>query len=210
MKKFGIILDDGHGISTPGKRSPVFQEDTEINGLYFREGEVFIENSFNREVVNYLKKELKDLVPFIKETSPELEDVSLKERMIRENAFYEEFRNMGVTSLFISIHANAHQPTHDLTWNNAQGIETFHYNRSVAGKKLATCIQKSTSSLGLRDRGVKQANYYVLRKSKSIAILYEGGFMTNRHDLGLLASIKFVKETAKAIASGLIEYMLPF
>lgn len=210
MKKFGIILDDGHGISTPGKRSPIFQEDTVINGMIFIEGTVFTENIFNRWVIHYLKQQLKDVTPLVKETAPELGDVPLKERMIRENKFYEEFKKDGVTSLFISIHANAYQPSRDLKWNNAQGIETFHYPGSRSGKKLATCIQNASYPLGLLDRGVKRANYYVLRKSKSIAALYEGGFMTNKQELGLLASPKFQEDTAKAIANGISEFMLPF
>ena len=210
MKIFGIILDDGHGISTPGKRSPVFQEDTEINGVLFREGTVFTENIFNKWVVYFLKEQLKDAGVVVKETATEAVDVPLKERMIRENRFYDEFKKDGVTSLFLSIHANAHQPYHDLTWNNATGIETFYYPGSRTGKKLATCIQNASYSLALLDRGIKRAKYYVLKKSKSVAILYEGGFMTNKKELGLLASGKFQDDTAKAIVNGLMEYMLPF
>jgi N-acetylmuramoyl-L-alanine amidase len=212
MKKYGIILDDGHGIDTPGKRSPIFQEDTEINGILFKEGECFVENKFNLAVVKILKRELENVYE-VRESAPSILDVPLKQRMVNEAKYYEEFKKMGLTSLFISIHANAHQPINaktgvsDLTWNNAQGIETFHYTGSRLGKELATFIQRATSDLGPRDRGVKSSNYYVLRKSKSIAVLYEGGFMTNKQELGLLADPKFQEKTAQAIIQGIRQFI---
>jgi N-acetylmuramoyl-L-alanine amidase len=54
---------------------------------------------------------------------------------------------------------------------------------------------------------VKSSNYYVLRKSKSIAVLYEGGFMTNKQELGLLADPKFQEKTAQAIIQGIRQFI---
>lgn len=43
-----IALDDGHGMETPGKRTPVLPD-----------GSVMLENEFNRAVVKYLDENLK-------------------------------------------------------------------------------------------------------------------------------------------------------
>lgn len=44
-----VALDDGHGSTTPGKRTPVIPE----------LGRSIKENEFNKAVVNYLNQELK-------------------------------------------------------------------------------------------------------------------------------------------------------
>ena len=52
MRKPFIILDDGHGINTPGKRSPLFENIPYIPGIVFSPGDFFRENEFNEPVCN--------------------------------------------------------------------------------------------------------------------------------------------------------------
>lgn len=99
--------------------------------------------------------------------------------------------------LFISIHCNACD-------GNAQGTETF-YN-SVEGEKLATAIQnKIVLNLGTVDRGVKSANFFVLRYTKCPAVLVETAFIDNYHDNTLLYD--YEDEFARAIACGITDYV---
>lgn len=84
-----IILDNGHGINTPGKRSP------------FKP--VLYEYEFNRDVVKRISNKLNQL--HIKNTIlvPEDEDVSLSTRVKRANSIYKQHPD----AILISIHANA-------------------------------------------------------------------------------------------------------
>lgn len=61
-----IVLDNGHGRETPGKRSPKFEDGTQ-----------FFEWEFNRDIVNRIAAQLKDLnIPY-EILVPETTDISL-------------------------------------------------------------------------------------------------------------------------------------
>lgn len=102
--------------------------------------------------------------------------------------------------MFISIHCNA------FTNTQAQGVETFYYKTSSKGKQLAAKIQKSIIYKGLysRDRGIKPGSFYMLKKTRAVAVLIELGFITNRVDLEIMLRNK--REFAKAIVEGMKGY----
>ena len=87
------------------------------------------------------------------------------------------------------------------------GVETYwHTYGTTEDKKVATLIQgKLASKTGLRNRGVKQAQFAVLG-CKSDAILVEGGFMDGG-DYDYITSDKGQKAYAEAVAEGIIEYL---
>ena len=101
---------------------------------------------------------------------------------------------------FISIHRNAFQP------EKGTGAETFIY--SATSKKaavLAADIQNALIRSGFANRGVKTANFHVLEKTSSPALLLEVGFIDNTND-NKLFDTKFdtlAKSIAKAIISSL-------
>lgn len=95
--------------------------------------------------------------------------MGLKERV--------NFANKGKYDYFISFHRNAFQP------EKANGVETFIYtNASIKSNRLAIEVQKTLIEFGFRNRGVKMANFYVLRETKMPAILIELGFIDNSKD----------------------------
>lgn len=99
---------------------------------------------------------------------------------------------------FISFHRNAFQP------EAAQGVETFTYTSQTAkAKSLAEKVQKSLVELGFVNRGVKKANFHVLRETKASAILIEIGFIDNSKDNALFDS-KF-NEIVKAIVGAILD-----
>ncbi|OLN23996.1 N-acetylmuramoyl-L-alanine amidase [Domibacillus antri] len=169
-----IAIDAGHGWHTPGKRSP--------DGMR--------EYEFNRETALFLRKELTDDVLFVHHDS---RDVPLSERVKQANA--------AGADLYVSIHANAFGEE----WTSAHGIETYVYtSRPAKALKIAQSVQKElVSATGRRDRGVKAADFYVLRQTRMPAILVEAGFMTNREEAALLQSIEYRKTCARAIAAGI-------
>ncbi|MEH1964888.1 N-acetylmuramoyl-L-alanine amidase [Nostoc sp.] len=103
--------------------------------------------------------------------------------------------------LFVSIHANSidNNPS-------ANGLETYHYDR---GYRLAQVVHKSILQgiPTLKDRGVKRARFYVLRKSSMPAILIETGFVTGSEDNPRLANPEYDNRMAEAIVRGILRYL---
>ncbi|KOA21136.1 sporulation-specific N-acetylmuramoyl-L-alanine amidase [Clostridium homopropionicum DSM 5847] len=117
------------------------------------------------------------------------------------------FENRNTYDYFISFHRNAFQP------EQARGVETYTYlNPGAKSKSLAQRIQTSLVALGFTDRGVKEANYHVLRETKASAVLVEIGFIDNTWDNNLFDSKRneIIKALTKAILAHIgINYIEP-
>lgn len=108
------------------------------------------------------------------------------------------FENMKDYDYFISFHRNAFSP------ETAKGVETYIYlTKNKKALNLAKKIQKNLSSIGFINRGVKTASFYVLRNTKSPALLIELGFIDNTLDNRLFDEKK--DEIAGSIAKAIIE-----
>ena len=97
--------------------------------------------------------------------------------------------------VFLSIHHTAFKNS----WNSANGASCHIYPNSKSGKKIGDILQKEiVKSTGLKNRGVKESNFFVLRKTVCPAVLSENGFMTNLDD----ATFGMSEEGSKKIAEG--------
>lgn len=99
---------------------------------------------------------------------------------------------------FVSIHANS------FNVKTVRGMETFSYPGSGTGKKLAEDIHKEMlkdKTLYFSNRGLKTANFHVLRVSKMPATLTELAFISNIDDAKILDTKQ--KQFAKQIADGI-------
>jgi N-acetylmuramoyl-L-alanine amidase len=192
-----VALDDGHGISTAGNRTPILP-----NGLKSETGNFMHENEFNRAVVTNLDIILKRCGFRTLLVAPTDEDVPLKTRT--------DLANAKKADAYVSIHANAIDGRFD--GNDPEGLEVFHYPNSTNGKKLATLVHKHLiQGTKQKDRGVKSANFHVLRETNMVAILVEAGFMDNLYEAKLLLSKAFREEVATEVAKGICEYFkVPF
>lgn len=105
---------------------------------------------------------------------------------------------------FVSIHVNS------ATNKEASGIETFIYtNTGSKATNLANRVQNNLiKSTGAKNRGVKKASYYVLKKTIAPAVLVEVGFLSNDEELKLLNSDIYQFKLAKSIANGIINAIL--
>ena len=103
--------------------------------------------------------------------------------------------------VFVSIHANsagANRP-------EVSGLETYHYD---SGLRLAQIVHsKILQSLNVRDRKVRKARFYVLRKTSMPSILVETGFLTGRDDAAKLRTSAYQNQMADAIAQGILQYL---
>ena len=117
--------------------------------------------------------------------------VSLSDRAKKAN-------QLGVNA-FISLHCNSSDNS------SAQGVETFAYKEQYAN--LATKVQNAiiNSKNYTKNRGVKTANFAVLRETSMSACLVELAFISNDTDLNILRTKQ--DELATAVAKGICDYL---
>lgn len=72
---------------------------------------------------------------------------------------------------------------------------------------MARKIQPSiVTAIGLRDRGIKTANFHMLRESNMPAILIEGGFMDSTIDIKKMRNDVVMENTGKALADAIASH----
>lgn len=174
-----IFIDPGHGGRDPGAVGQ--------GGL--REKDVNL--SVAKKVAKLMEEKGYEVIL----TRSEDAYVSLGER--------SKLANLHKASVFISIHCNAAEN------RDAQGAETFHYPTSVEGKNLADLVQSElVLYTAAMDRGVKQANFHVLRETAMPAILVELAFISNEDEEHKLSKPNFQGAYALAISEGVDKYLV--
>lgn len=181
MRKL-VIIDNGHGYDTPGKRSP--------EGLLAAPGEVALfEHSFNRDVACRLFNLCRKGGIEYRELVPEAKDISISTRCERANYLHEMYQD----AFLVSIHANA---------GGGTGPECFVYENRRSGwvnpesARIATVFAeeyiRSFPEFKLRkgkgNELFKRANYQIQRETTMPSVLTESGFMDHPVDLAFLIS----------------------
>ncbi len=102
--------------------------------------------------------------------------------------------------IFVSIHANSIDNRPDVN-----GLEVYYYD---SGLELARFVRHSIlQNVNVRDRGIRRARFYVLRKSSMPSILVETGYMTGWEDMAKLKTSQYQNKMAEAIARGILQYL---
>lgn len=114
--------------------------------------------------------------------------------------------NVAQPALFVSVHYNS-APSKE-----ANGIEVFYYlednERAKASKQLATLVlNQLIAQTKAKSRGVKTANFAVIRETNMPAILVEAGFLTNEDELNKIKDPEYLKQVAFGIAKGINQYL---
>ena len=171
-------LDNGHGMETRGKRSPVYTDDkgTEVQ---------FLEYEFNRDIVAKMIEALEKLGIKYFNVVPEVEIGDfLKGRVDRANQL-----RSSLPKIYVSIHANAGPAStiQDWTSDSINGIETWYFHGSKRGQKIAGIFQKHLiEATNFKSRGLKsksKGQFYVIRKTNMTSVLTENGFYNNRFEV---------------------------
>jgi N-acetylmuramoyl-L-alanine amidase len=112
-----------------------------------------------------------------------------------------DIANAAGARIFVSIHENSLSAT-------ATGTETYRfYYSGASAKALADLIHEQVlAALGLPDRGVKTAGFYVLKNTRMPAVLVEGAFLSNPAEALLLADPATRQRVAEAIGAGVVRY----
>jgi N-acetylmuramoyl-L-alanine amidase len=182
MSHYLWILDNGHGKSTAGKRSPALDDGTRL-----------FEYLFNRAIVKKLSEKLNAANIKFHVLVPEVDgDIARSERVIRANQLPSD-----IPKLYISIHGNAFG--NGSQFNSAHGIETFHYPSSLKGRRIASVFQEELiENLKWKDRGIKTAEFTVLKNTNMPAVLTENGFYTNLEQCKNMLSSNYQSKIAEA------------
>lgn len=110
--------------------------------------------------------------------------------------------NNAKARFFLSIHINSASSA------AANGTETYAFSSGQQGEKLAAAIQKNlVAAIGLANRGVKFANFAVLRETSMPAALTEVNFICNPKEEAMLKDEAFLNKAATGIAKGMIEFL---
>lgn len=168
------ILDNGHGKDTPGKRSPKWNDGTQL-----------MEYEFNRDIVRRISDMLTKEGIKHKILVPEIIDISLGERCRRANRYNAE--NGGKTFL-ISVHANA---------GGGKGWEAYTSPGQTKADAMATILynQFENDYKGVKIRKDfsdgdpdKESQFYILKHTACPAVLTENFFMDNEEDCRYIMS----------------------
>lgn len=182
-----IVIDPGHGGEDHGTKSLVKP--------------IYLEKYLNLTTAKFLATYLEQMGYQTLLTRKDDTFIPLKTRA--------EFANERHPMLFLSVHYNA-APSAE-----ARGIEIFYFKsdkdkgRTEASKKLAATILKELlGTTHATSRGVKPANFAVIRETDMPAVLIEGGFLSNTEELERLKDPAYLKKIAWGIAQGVDKYVL--
>lgn len=177
-----IGLDAGHGLNTSGKQTPDGIKEWELNDN--------VRDKVHNILLDY------DVVFVDTDNNEGIVDESLGSRV-------SKYMNEGV-EVFVSIHHNAYTGN----WNKATGVEVYvDKNATEDDLRLAECIYKRlVAYTGLKGRGIKRENFYVINQNTIPAVLVEGGFMDSTIDYKVITTESGQDAYARAVAEGLIEF----
>ncbi|MEN6411966.1 MAG: N-acetylmuramoyl-L-alanine amidase [Veillonellales bacterium] len=106
--------------------------------------------------------------------------------------------NSNKADIFVSIHANS------FTSPAVGGTSTYYYPKSAYDRTLAQSLQDCiVQTDGLDDRGINQANFYVVKHTMMPAALIEMAFISNPKEEKLLTMQQFQQKMAQGIVQGL-------
>ncbi|MDR5659139.1 N-acetylmuramoyl-L-alanine amidase [Serpentinicella sp. ANB-PHB4] len=173
-----IVIDPGHG----GEKS-----EDHISSAGLREKEI------NLEISNNLKQKLIDLGAKVYLTREEDTYVPLGSRAALANSKRPDF--------FISIHQNY------IDEPKIMGTEIYYYPGDHQAKRLANSIMNQLATRLQRiNRGVKEAEFYLLRDVKVSTLHIETAYLSSPREEKLLMNLGYKKDVAEAIAQGIVDY----
>ena len=192
-----ILIDNGHGQSTPGKRSP--------------DGH-FLEFQFNRTIAKQIVDDLRDRGYDAELLVPEDDDISLTERCRRVNAWC--LLHGKKNAICISIHFNAHGNGYE--WTKASGWAIYTSKGNTAADELATAIAEAAKTnmpamkmrADFSDGDIDfEEDFKILRGTLCPCVLSENGFMTNEKECRWLQTEEALSALVKTHVEGIVNYL---
>ena len=173
-----ILIDNGHGINTPGKRSP----DGKLQ-----------EWQYNRTIAVAVLEHLAMRGIRAELVVPEDTDINLEERCRRINEASLLFGTRNTTLL--SIHVNA--AGNGRGWMSARGWCAYTFPGKTLADPFADCLYEAAEQM-LPGQKIRkdmsdgdpdfESPFYILRNTVCPAVLTENLFMDNQEDCKFLLS----------------------
>ena len=193
-----ILIDPGHGIDTPGKRSP--------------DGK-FLEYLWNRQIADLLLDRFRIMGIDASLVVTETNDISLTTRVQRVNKVCSKVGASNV--ILLSIHSNA--AGDGSKWMSAQGWSCYTSKGETKSDMIAECLYDAFEA-EFADRKIRkdmsdgdrdwEENFYVLQRSRCPAVRLENFFYDNRDECSWLLKDETKERIADAIVKGIVQYIL--
>ena len=193
-----ILIDNGHGVNTPGKCSP--------------DG-VFREYKYTREIAAAVVQHLGYRGFDAALVTPEEYDVSLRARTERVNTWCRQLGKKNVC--LVSIHTNA--AGNGKQWMNARGWTCYTSRGQTAGDRLADCLYRA-AALWLPGHKLRkdysdgdpdwESDFYILKNTLCGAVLTENLFHDNSDDCLFLESEEGRRAIVALHVKGIVNYVL--
>ena len=188
---YRIVIDAGHGGPDPGKI-----------GIH---GE--LEKDINLQIALLLKEQLEQNnieVYLLRDKDKDLADEQCSNRKAQDlKRRCEQIHEIGPDCV-ISIHQNSYSQ------EAAHGAQVFYYEDSEEARKLAESIQDSFQK-NLDVENIRKAkgdrSYYLLKKTDSITVIVECGFLSNEKESVILTDRSYQVRVADAICKGILPYL---
>ena len=173
-----ILIDNGHGSGTPGKRSP--------DGL-------FREYFYTREIARRVVSELSDCGYDARLFVPETEDIPLTERCHRVNA-------SGSDGKWHYVSGWSAYTTPGITRSDLLAADLYEAARKhLAGQRIRQYNGPKEPDF--------ESNFFVLRHSKSPAVLTENLYQDCRSDVDFFQSSAGKRAIVMLHVEGIIDYL---
>lgn len=178
LKGKAIMIDAAHG----GEKG---EDNIGSSGLR--------EKDINLDISCYLQERLEELGATVYMTRRKDEYIPVTERANAANKILPHF--------FISIHQNYFKHP------SISGTEIYYYRGDKEAKRLGEeIIKEMTEKLSTVNRGVKTAEFFLLRDVRVSSIHVEVAYISNPQEEERLMQEEFKREAALAIANGIIKY----
>lgn len=187
VKGHTVVIDAGHGGSDSGAVGPTGVAEKTVTLAVAKKVQAILQNSGARVVMTRTKD-----VDVYGPNSTAAQELQARCNVANFDPSAE---------IFVSIHCNS--------FSNpaANGMETYHYAGSRQGKRLAALLNEELDKeLGIFNRGVKTANFYVIKHTNMPSSLIELAFISNYREERLLSSGSQQQKLAMAVARAISRY----
>ena len=186
-----VVVDPGHGGKDPGMTGADGLEEKGINlEISLKLRDILEKQGFNVVLTRDTDRGLYDEDA----SGKKLQDLQRRTELIRK----------AEPLLTVSIHQNSYSDP------DVKGPQVFYFQGSDEGKSLAEAVQKSLNEkLEITDpRSVKgNSSYYLLKKSPSVTVIAECGFLTNPSEAEKLQDEAYQYKVAEALTEGIEAYL---
>ena len=192
-----VIIDCGHGgIDKDGNYTTAPDKQAKVNGKWVYEG--LLNRTIGGMLAHLLQWDGHNVIFTVHPNDSR--DISLSQRV--------KVANANTDGLFVSIHCNAFN-------GSVRGFEIFttkgETNSDKLAERIASEVEKVVKPYGLPLRfdntdgdKDKEVDYYVLRKTKGVAVLVECFFFDNIQDMALFNDKDFLGKFVGALYRGVV------